>query len=93
MKKSQGACAGWPGHFVQGKAGVGRVMVVDRAEGGSAKCEGGAREGLCGQRERAESMNGAHTFIIYTHRGWVFFFEAGASMHELVAPLDMVCFI
>ena len=36
--------------------------MVDGAEGGSGKCVGGAREELCGQRERAENVNGAHTF-------------------------------
>ena len=51
MRKSQGAYAGWPRHFVQGEAGVGCVMGVDKVEGGSGKCGGGAWEGLGCQRE------------------------------------------
>ena len=35
--------------------------MVDGAEGGSGKCVGGAREELCGQRERAENVSGVHT--------------------------------
>ena len=71
--KNQNADAGWPGCCVRAQAGAGLVMVVDGVEGGSGGCEGGAREGLCGQHERAESVNGAHTsYYIRTAAGFFF---------------------
>ena len=57
---------------VRGEASVGLFKAVDGGEGRSGERGGGAREGLCGQRKREENVNGAHTFIIYTHRGWFF---------------------